>query len=243
MAIGGKSAFGAKRAPQPRPRAARRRRSTLAALTAAELRELLAQGPAVIYACEPGRKYAPTFITDSLREQLGYEPEAFLQEPGFWAAHVHPRDRKRLFSEIERGLAAGHLVCQYRFRHKNGGYRWMYDELKVIRDGGGRPVKIIGYWVDITALRDGRRTRLGQPPRADIAARLDRLTRREREVLELVVAGLSNKGVAGRLGISPRTVEVYRARVMEKMGAPTFAALVRTALEGGCPVRGPEARD
>src|SRR5512134_1749377 len=52
-----------------------------------------------------------------------------------------------------------------------------------------------------------------------IARHLQTLTTREREVMALVVAGASNKEVAARLGISPRTVEVYRKRVMEKMQA------------------------
>jgi two-component system, LuxR family, response regulator FixJ len=63
----------------------------------------------------------------------------------------------------------------------------------------------------------------------EIVRRLQTLTMREREVMNLVVAGASNKAVATRLGISPRTVEVYRKRVMEKMQARTLPDLVRIA--------------
>ena len=63
----------------------------------------------------------------------------------------------------------------------------------------------------------------------DLARRLQSLTTREREVMALVVAGASNKGVAAELGISPRTVEVYRKRVMEKMQVRTLPDLVRIA--------------
>lgn len=56
------------------------------------------------------------------------------------------------------------------------------------------------------------------------------LTSRERDVLELVVAGESNKSAAGLLGISDRTVEVHRARVMEKLGAANTAHLMRIVL-------------
>lgn len=62
---------------------------------------------------------------------------------------------------------------------------------------------------------------------ADIAARLASLTRREREVLDLLVTGKPNKVIAYDLGASPRTVEVHRARVMEKMGVRSLAELVR----------------
>jgi two-component system response regulator FixJ len=65
---------------------------------------------------------------------------------------------------------------------------------------------------------------------AGIAVRLATLTPREREVLDRLVAGLPNKTIAYDLGTSPRTVEVQRARVMEKMGARSLAELVRMVL-------------
>jgi two-component system response regulator FixJ len=66
--------------------------------------------------------------------------------------------------------------------------------------------------------------------RAEAAARMAELTDRQRQVMELVVQGLSSKDIARNLGISPRTVENYRAWVMEKMGASNLADLVRKAL-------------
>jgi two-component system, LuxR family, response regulator FixJ len=64
----------------------------------------------------------------------------------------------------------------------------------------------------------------------ELRARATTLTTREREVMDLIVAGHSNKVVAARLAISPRTVEVYRARVMEKMEASSLAEIVRMAI-------------
>ncbi|GAA0527784.1 two-component system response regulator FixJ [Rhizomicrobium palustre] len=62
------------------------------------------------------------------------------------------------------------------------------------------------------------------------ASRLALLTDRERQVLDLIVAGKANKVIAHELSISPRTVEIHRARVMEKMDAGNLADLVRKAL-------------
>jgi FixJ family two-component response regulator len=66
--------------------------------------------------------------------------------------------------------------------------------------------------------------------RCSAAARLGTLTEREREVLELVSVGRRNKQIADDLGISVKTVEVHRARAMEKMGAASIAEVVRAML-------------
>lgn len=67
--------------------------------------------------------------------------------------------------------------------------------------------------------------------RVEIERQLQALTPREREVFDLVVAGLPNKRIAGKLGTSEKTIKVHRARVMEKMCADSLAALVRIAQE------------
>jgi FixJ family two-component response regulator len=67
--------------------------------------------------------------------------------------------------------------------------------------------------------------------REQILQRFESLTPRERDVLKLMVAGHSNKAMAGDLLLSQRTVELYRARVMEKTGSRSLAQLVRMAME------------
>jgi len=71
-----------------------------------------------------------------------------------------------------------------------------------------------------------------QAQKATINNRLESLSNREREVLEGLVAGHPNKTIAFDLGISPRTVEIYRANVMQKMQAESLSDLVRMALVG-----------
>ena len=69
----------------------------------------------------------------------------------------------------------------------------------------------------------------------ELQERVDSCTPREQDVMRLLAEGLPNKGIAESLGISPRTVEIHRAHVMEKMDAHSLPALVRmiTALESG----------
>ena len=65
--------------------------------------------------------------------------------------------------------------------------------------------------------------------KAAARAQLEKLTQREREVMRLVVSGMSNKEIARELDIAPKTVEAHRAKVMEKMGVGSLAELVQTA--------------
>jgi two-component system response regulator FixJ len=80
------------------------------------------------------------------------------------------------------------------------------------------------------AIEADRHTREAEMLRAAVAARFASLTPREREVMLLVTAGKANKVIASDLGLSPKTVEVHRAAVMEKMGAGSLAELVRLEL-------------
>lgn len=77
------------------------------------------------------------------------------------------------------------------------------------------------------ALEQERRTRSDRRQDHEVAARLADLTPREREVMDLIVAGLSNKQVATHLAITEKTVEVHRRRVLQKMGAHNAVDLVR----------------
>jgi len=72
-----------------------------------------------------------------------------------------------------------------------------------------------------------------EPNDAEFEAALSNLTNRETEVLTLLVKGDQNKVVARKLGISPRTVEVHRSRIMQRLGAKSFAELVRMTVLGG----------
>ena len=83
------------------------------------------------------------------------------------------------------------------------------------------------------ALRSARTSQRQMALGAAALGNLERLTPREREVLEHLVAGRPNKAIAQFLACSPRTVEIHRARIMEKMAARSLPHLVRLALAAG----------
>jgi two-component system response regulator FixJ len=83
------------------------------------------------------------------------------------------------------------------------------------------------------AIRQAESAAKGEAIAQDIAARVASLSPRERQVMDGLVAGLSNKLIAREYDISPRTIEVYRANVMTKMQANSLSELVRLAMRAG----------
>lgn len=97
----------------------------------------------------------------------------------------------------------------------------------------------------LSAIREAREYFLSTHQAAEryhaFNAMLSRLTSREREVMEMVVVGRHNREIASDLNISPRTVEVHKSRVMQKLGVDSVAQLVRLSLEGTPPPEQPAA--
>ncbi|MBW7972578.1 response regulator FixJ [Bradyrhizobium sp. BR 10289] len=84
-----------------------------------------------------------------------------------------------------------------------------------------------------TAIRQAEPAAKSEAISQDVAARVASLSPRERQVMEGLIAGLSNKLIAREYDISPRTIEVYRANVMTKMQANSLSELVRLAMRAG----------
>ena len=81
------------------------------------------------------------------------------------------------------------------------------------------------------ALQDDEKNRDSLLEREEVEGRIEELTPREKQVMELVVQGKANKVIAGDLEVSQRTVEIHRARVMEKMKVRSLAQLVRMVMQ------------
>ncbi len=81
------------------------------------------------------------------------------------------------------------------------------------------------------ALEEDRTNRDALLEREEVEKRIEKLTPREKQVLELVVQGKANKVIAGDLEVSQRTIEIHRSRVMEKMQARSLAQLVRMVMQ------------
>jgi PAS domain S-box-containing protein len=118
------------------------------------LQFLLASSPAMIYSCKPYGDYGATFMSENIKTILGYEPSEFTSTSGFWADHIHPEDVPGVFADLPQLFNEGTHSHEYRFLHHDGHYVWLRDELRLLRDAQGQPLEIIGYFADITDLKE-----------------------------------------------------------------------------------------
>jgi PAS domain S-box-containing protein len=117
------------------------------------LKFLLSSSPAVIYTGSPSSEFQTAFVSDNVVQIIGFLPEDFTGKPGFLKGRIHPDDAPLLQIALSNLIEKGSVVFEYRFLHRDGRYRWMHDECRLIRDTEGRPVEVIGYWADITQRR------------------------------------------------------------------------------------------
>ncbi len=116
----------------------------------AELSQLLAHSPAVIYNLKfDGEKIVPSVLSNNIEQCLGYSiAEASINN--WWQDNLHPEDRARVEDGFARGMTEGSYTQEYRFRCKDGSYRWVEDNSRVIKDASGRPREAVGVWTNIT---------------------------------------------------------------------------------------------
>ena len=116
----------------------------------ARLSQLLTSSPAVIYSYKAAGDFAPTFVSQNIREHLGYEPEEYLEHPDFWRSHVHPDELAAVEAESIQLFKKGRNTVEYRFLKKDGTYCWVNDAQQLIRDEKGQPAEVVGSWSDVT---------------------------------------------------------------------------------------------
>lgn len=113
------------------------------------LEHLLERSRVIIYSRKAEAVYTITFISANVWLLLGCDPADVTDEPTWWMDHLHPDDIQRLLSAASL-FNDGYRVLEYRFRHRNGTYRWLRDEARLVRDGDRVPLEIVGNCVDIT---------------------------------------------------------------------------------------------
>jgi PAS domain S-box-containing protein len=132
------------------------RRKAEAVLQAAQTRlaQVVSASVAVIYANQVIRNtFQPTWVSDNVERLTGYTVQEALA-PGWWFENVHPDDQARAAEELAGALVRQVFTCEYRFRFRDGSYRWIRDEARLLLDADGSPVELIGTWIDTTERRN-----------------------------------------------------------------------------------------
>ncbi|MEG4446172.1 PAS domain S-box protein [Microcoleus sp. AT9_B5] len=118
--------------------------------TTNRLNFLLNYSPVVIFSSKPAGDYGATFISENIKDILGYESREFLEDSQFWVNHLHPDDLEPVLNGLANVFVNDFYLHEYRFRRSDGVYRWMLAQLRLIRDDSGTPVEILGYLIDIS---------------------------------------------------------------------------------------------
>jgi len=117
--------------------------------TTNRLNFLLNYSPVVIFSSKPDGDYRATFISENVKDVLGYESITFLEDSEFWLHNLHPDDVERVINGLGNLFVNDFYFHEYRLRRSDGVYSWILCQLRLIRDPAGRPVEMLGYLIDI----------------------------------------------------------------------------------------------
>lgn len=114
-----------------------------------QLHHLLATGPTVMYSSCPGT-FELTAISQSVNSLFGYTDQDFLSEPTRWLSLIHPDDRALVLETLSQGALDAWQECEYRFFHKQLGYRWVQNIFQLVSNPATPGLELIGCWLDRT---------------------------------------------------------------------------------------------
>jgi PAS domain S-box-containing protein len=160
---------------------------------------------------------------------LEYRGRRFEEEIGNgWTDGIYPEDRDLCIGNYLRSFAARRAFrTEYRLLRAGGQHRWVEDSAVPIYEGNDF-TGFMGTTVDIHDRKRGTCTLDDEAVRMVFS-----LTERERQVLVLVASGKSTKETAAQLGISYKTADSHRSRILEKLGIHETASMVRYAIRAG----------
>ena len=128
----------------------RSREEALVRANEVHMQHLLGSTPAVVFSMRASQDLRLTYVSDNVNQLLGYSVEEVLQETDFLQSHIHADDQDRIQSSLEKLIKVGCISREYRVRHRDGNYRWLRDEVRVVYDANSVPSEILGSWVDIS---------------------------------------------------------------------------------------------
>lgn len=166
------------------------------------LQFLLGSNPAVIFTAAPTGDFCTTYISDNVQTIVGYDPQELLADCKFWSSRIHPEDLPQFLVNFSDLCEGKNCICEYRFLHQDGIYRWLRTELKLLVDSMGIPSEIIGYAADISNSKYAELARgqqFEQERLVEAIARRVRQSLQLEEILNTTVAELQQVLLADRV--------------------------------------------
>jgi PAS domain S-box-containing protein len=190
-----------------------------------QFRQLADQAPFPVW-CS-GTDALRSFVNRAWLEFRGRTPEQDLGNG--WTEGVHPDDRDLSIEAYIKSFAGRQpFHVEYRLQRADGAYTWVEDHALPRNHADGSFAGYVGMVQDITGRKRGVFTADQESARLVFA-----LTERERQVLVLIADGKSTKEAAASLGISYKTADSHRSRILEKLGVHETASMVRYAIRAG----------
>lgn len=137
--------------------------------TRSQLEHFVDTSASIIYALAPDPVrpggWQVSYVSGNVTRLTGYPPADWIGRADFWHEHIHPDDRQRVQQAQQQLHASGQLMHRYRFRHRDGQYRWIDDQLQLGRGADGQPVEIVGSWRDVTEQEQAQQQLLAEKRR------------------------------------------------------------------------------
>jgi len=113
-------------------------------------KELMQSSSIIFYHCDLAEGYPIINMSSNVGEILGFEKEDFEADEQLWLNRIHKEDVSRVLSVYEDISEQSRIVVEFRFRHKDGHYIWLRDEVKEITNSQGEPDSLIGSSIEVT---------------------------------------------------------------------------------------------
>jgi PAS domain S-box-containing protein len=132
------------------------RRRTEDSLRASEARLRLMASASNVGLWDWNLKTNEVYFSPEWKRQLGYEEDEISADFQEWRSRLHPEDLKPTLRALRKFIKKpqGRFEGEFRFRHKDGSYRWIYTQADVVRDARGKPARMLGCHIDITARKE-----------------------------------------------------------------------------------------
>jgi PAS domain S-box-containing protein len=140
------------------------------AATVERLARLFRETPGILCAIDPRAPHRTTLVTPGIQALLGFTPEECTSAERFWADRVHRDDRRQLLGRLGRVARTGREAIVCRIAARDGAYRRLRGEFRVVRTAGGDPLEVVAMWCEVgrrARQLDGRRDGRGQVGRRD----------------------------------------------------------------------------